>query len=379
MKKRSFNFPFIGYDYGKSYQVKYDVLIGEFGNPVIGIKIKNIVEQYAADKELYLKYHTALQNVISIIGEGRIVQKLDIFDKKRYKAEECEEFLQQKYSDHFEGRVFKTIDTLLLFTDIVHTAKKKTKYKATEKRYKDLRDKADKVFLLFKQQEFEPEWMQEKDFKYFLNAVLSMNFDQKLKVLDNIKAFDDHIQIGNKIVKTISFVDVENIDLPNEITPYTRMGGNSAIKNTAVDNFSFINSLQDYSTIIYNQILHIPYQTERVKFLSNKRNRHEGFKNEPANRICSEEITALLENIALDGQLIVDAHFSLIVGCQDMQDMEQTQSIIENSLFQKGIITSKNTYNQLELFRTALTGNATELKEYDLFTTTSEASLCFFF
>jgi hypothetical protein len=32
----------------------------------------------------------------------------------------------------------------------------------------------------------------------------------------------------------------------------------------------------------------------------------------------------------------------------------------------------------LELFRSAIPGNATELREYDLFMTTSEAALCFF-
>jgi hypothetical protein len=34
--------------------------------------------------------------------------------------------------------------------------------------------------------------------------------------------------------------------------------------------------------------------------------------------------------------------------------MEGTQSLIENKLFTKGIIVSKNAYNQLELFRSAI-------------------------
>jgi hypothetical protein len=52
---------------------------------------------------------------VSIIGEGRIVQKLDIFTKKKYTAEPSTQFLQQKYSDHFDGRLFKTIETILLY------------------------------------------------------------------------------------------------------------------------------------------------------------------------------------------------------------------------------------------------------------------------
>ncbi|STD04828.1 Uncharacterised protein [Chryseobacterium carnipullorum] len=81
-KKQAFSIPFIGYDYGKDFNWDFDVLFGQYGNPIIGIKIKNIVEQYSADPDSYLNFHTVLNQVVSIIGEGRIVQKLDIFPKK---------------------------------------------------------------------------------------------------------------------------------------------------------------------------------------------------------------------------------------------------------------------------------------------------------
>lgn len=379
MKKKTFSLPFIGYDYGAEQDVRYDVLIGEYGNPIVAIQVKNIVTQYSADRELYLKYHSVLLNIISIIGEGHIVQKLDIFDKKVYKAEPHEEYLQQKYSDHFEGRIFKTIDSILVFTHRIDQSKKKSLYKYSEKKYKQLRDKAEKVFMLLKDNGFEPRFFFEKDFEYYISSILSMNFGKTTKALDNIRSLDDNLQIGRSFVKAISLVDVENIELPNEMYPYTTLGGNGATKNTAVDNFSFLNDLEQYNTIIYNQIIVIPDQVERVKFLSNKKNRHEGFQNEPLNRICAEEIGVLLDSIAKDGQLIVDAHYSMVVGCESREDMEKTQSVIENQLFQKGVITSKSSYNQLELFRASMPGNANELKDYDLFTTTSEASLCFFF
>jgi hypothetical protein len=134
MKKKSFSLPFIGYDYGSEFNVNYDVLIGEFGNPIIAIQIKNIVTQYSADRALYLKYHSILLNIISIIGEGYIVQKLDIFDKKIYQAEAHEEYLQQKYSEHFAGRIYKTIDSILVFTHRIDQSKKKNQYKYSDKK-----------------------------------------------------------------------------------------------------------------------------------------------------------------------------------------------------------------------------------------------------
>lgn len=380
-KKQAFDIPFIGYDYGKDFGWDFDVLFGQYGNPIIGIRIKNIVEQYSADPDNYLNFHTVLNQVVSIIGEGRIVQKLDIFSKKRYNAEFSNQFLQQKYSEHFDGRLFKTIETVILFTDIVEDKlkKKNKQYQFSEKSYKELRDKCQKVLMLLKQSGCEPQFLFEKEFEYYISGVLSMQFT-KTPVFDNIKSTNEYLQIGNRFVKNISYVDVENIDLPSEIDPYSILGGNGAASETAVDNFTFINELEDYETIIYNQVITIPLQAQQQRELDKKKKKHEGAaNNSPSNAIIAEEIQTLLHNIAIDGQLVVNAHFSLIFSTNTLEKMEGIQSMIENKLFTKGIIVSKNAYNQLELFRSAIPGNATELREYDLFMTTSEAALCFFF
>ena len=379
LKKKTFDIPFIGYDYGKDNKWNFDALIGQFGNPIIGIQIKNNVEQYSADPDAYLQFHTILNQVVAIIGENHIVQKIDIFSKQTYAAEKSTEFLQNKYSEHFDGRLYKTIDTLLLFTDIVDQNTKKNTYKYSDKSYKVLRDKCLKIFMLLSQNECEPEFLNEKDLEYYINGVLSMNFS-KIPSFNNIKATNEHLIIGDRFVKTISFVDVERIELPSEIETYSFLGGNGSASETAVDNFSFINELDDYKTIIYNQIISIPQQSSKQRELEKKKKKHEGVaNNSPSNAIVAEEIDELLHNIAMDGQLIVDAHFSMCYSTDSLEKMEETQSLIENKLFMKGIIVSQNSYNQLELFRCCIPGNAVELKTYDLFTTTSEAALCFFF
>lgn len=380
-KKQALSIPYIGYDYGKDFNWDFDVLFGQYGNPIIGIRIKNIVEQYSADPDSYLNFHTVLNQVVSIIGEGRIVQKLDIFSQKKYAAEQSSQFLQQKYSEHFEGRLFKTIETVLLFTDIIDDKlKKKMKhYHFSDKSYKELRDKCQKVLMLLKQNDCEPEFLFENDFEKYISGVLSMQFNDS-PIFDNIKSTNEFLQIGNRFVKNISYVDVENIDLPSEIEPCSIIGGNGAASETAVDNFSFINELEDYETIVYNQVITIPLQAQQQRDLDKKKKKHEGAaNNSPSNAIIADEIQTLLHNIATDGQLVVNAHFSLLFSANSLERMENIQSMIENKLFTKGIIVSKNAYNQLELWRSALPGNATELREYDLFMTTSEAALCFFF
>ena len=365
----------------KGGQYHWNLQFGQYGNPIIGIRIKNMVEQYSADPDNYLNFHTVLNQVVSIIGEGRIVQKLDIFTKKKYNAEPSAQFLQQKYSEHFDGRLFKTIETVLLFTDIVDDKlKKKMKhYHFSDKSYKELRDKSQKVFMLLKQSGCEPQFLFEKDFEYYISGVLSMQFSD-VPIFDNIKSTNEYLKIGNRFVKNIAYVDVENIDLPSEIEPYSILGGNGAASETAVDNFTFINELEDYETIVYNQVITIPPQAQQQRELDKKKKKHEGAaNNSPSNAIIAEEIQTLLHNIAIDGQLVVNAHFSILFSANTLEEMEGIQSQIENKLFTKGIIVSKNAYNQLELFRAAFPGNATELREYDLFMTTSEAALCFFF
>ncbi|MGC4130249.1 MAG: TraG family conjugative transposon ATPase [Bergeyella sp.] len=377
-KKKEFDFPFIGYDYGNEHNWNFDVLIGQYGQPIIGIKIKNNVEQYSADPDGYLGFHTLLNQVIATIGENHSIQKLDIFSRKKYTAEPSREFLQQKYSEHFDGRMFKTIDTILLFSDIIDHSKKNS-YKFSEKNYKKLIDKAQKIHMLLSQNNCEPQYLKEKDFEYYIGGVLSMKFSD-VPALNNIKASTEHLNIGKNYVKTISLVDVEKIELPSEIDTYTFLGGNGAAAETAVDNFSFINELEKYECVVYNQIINIPPQAAKQRELDKKKRKHEGAgSNSPSNIIVASEIETLLANIAMDGQLIVDAHFSICFSTDNYDDFEETQSMIENKLFTKGIIVSQNAYNQLELFRCCLPGNAAELKSYDLFSTTSEAAVCFFF
>lgn len=377
--KKTFEIPFIGYDYGQDFHWDFDVLMGHFGNPVIGIKITNSAEQYSADPEGYLRFHAILNQVVAIIGENHIVQKLDIFSRKKYSAQNSEEFLQQKFSDHFEGRLYKTIETLLLFTDRIDQNSKKNKYHFSEKEYKKLREKCLKVQMLLSQNGCRPVFLKERDFDFYISGILSMNFSN-VPSFDNIKATNEHLIIGKHYVKTMSFVDVEKIELPTEIETFSFLGGNGSAAETAVDNFSFINELDDFTTLIYNQIISIPPQASRLRELEKKKKKHEGVaNNSPSNAIVADEIDDLLHNITMDGQLIVDAHFSLAVSTTSSEKLEQLQSQIENRLFMKGIIVSQNSYNQLELFRCCIPGNAVELKSYDLFTTTSEAALCFFF
>ena len=370
-----------GYDNGSEHGWVFDVLIGQYGNPIIGIKIKNNVEQYSADPDAYREFHTLLSQIISTAGENTIVQKLDIFHKQKYVAEPVKEFLQQKYSEHFNGRSFKTIDSLLLFTDLVEDKfkKKNKQYTFNEKRYKDLRDKCQKIFMLLNQYGANPKFLKEKDFEYYIASIGGMRFSE-VPSYTNLKSTDFYLQTKNQYVKMVCYIDNEEIELPSEIDTYSYLGGSGAAAETAVDNFTFINELENYNTLIYNQVISIPPQAPKMRELEKKKKKHEGIANSaPSNAVSAVEIDDFLMNVTVNGGLIVDSHYSIAFSSNTLDEMEQTQSHIESQLFRKGIKTSEKDYNQLELFRCCFPGNAVELKDYDLFTTSSDVALSFFF
>lgn len=378
MKKnyKIFELPYLGYDLGTVNHWEYDVLIGSFGNPIIGIEIRNLVEQFSADPDSYKEYHKILTQVVAILGEDRMLQKLDIFSKQKYKGEESELFLQQKYTEHFNGREFKDLKTLMLFT--IRIPDKNTKNIFNQQDYDDLREKVSKIFMLLERSELKPTYLKQIDFEKYISGILTMKFRQ-YPVFNNIAAKNDSLQIADSHIKTITFVDVEKIELPNEIEAFSNLGGSGTAAETAVDNFTFLNEIEEYETMIYNQVISIPHQAKQQRELEKKKKKHEGVaKNAPANAFIATEIETLLDNIAKDGQLIVEANFSICFSTGSEDELKRTTSLIENKLFTKGILVSENATNQLELFRACLPGNATELKTYDLFMTTNEAAVCFF-
>ena len=83
-KKQAFDIPFIGYDYGKDYSWDFDVLFGQYGNPIIGIKIKNIVEQYLTTvKPMHYLYVEPTKNFADlIINSGLNDIAFDVIKRK---------------------------------------------------------------------------------------------------------------------------------------------------------------------------------------------------------------------------------------------------------------------------------------------------------
>src|SRR3546814_6885772 len=90
-----------------------------------------------------------------------------------------------------------------------------------------------------------------------------------------------------------------------------------------------------------------PGQQATLNKLELKRKRHSGVP-DPANLIAVEDIDQLLVDVARENQLLVNAHFNIVL-CAESEKIGKAANYVEAALFQQGIIPSRNSYNQLEL------------------------------
>jgi len=350
-------------------------LLGLNGEASVAMKITNSVQQYAANSADYISYHNAMLNIIKILGAGYLIQKLDVLSKGVYNESNSTEYLQVKYDEHFKGRPFNVINSYLIITKT--SFKKKGTMKVGDEEYMDYKSIVFKIQQSLQTTGFKPKLLRKKEIDTLYLRTLNMDFVSKAVTLDNFSPNNKQINIGDRVISCRALIDIDRIDLPNEVTPYQEVNTNEAMRNFPVDTLFFLHNVPNYETIIYNQVIQIPDQVKTIQKLRLKQKRHTGIP-DPENDICVEDIERLLFDVARENQMLVNSHFNIVV-CSKEENIQKSLNYIDNALSTQGVIPCKNSYNQYELFRSILVGNAVELKEYDYFLTTSDAALCYFF
>ena len=333
----------------------------------------NPVIRYSAAAPAYDEFHQLLINVVKILGDGYLLQKQDVISRGIYPAKKADEYLQQKYNDHFAGRSFLKVDTYLTITRQV---KKGAFYVYDAKAIRDFRQATDKVIDVLSAGKAAPKLLDEKAINLLTMQILAMDFSGKV-ALNNLLPTETELKMGPRSVRNISLINIDNIDLPQEVSSHIELNEKDTLRGFPVDFLSFLFKVPEFDAILFNQVIEIPSQTGTLRKLEQKKKRHSGIP-DPANQICVSDIDLLLNDVARENQLLVNCHFNIVVAAAN-EALQKACNYIESALFSLGIIPSKNAYNQLELFRTALPGNGVELKHYDWFLTTCDAALCFFF
>ena len=367
-KNQVFKLPYIGVQTGQGD----DMLIGEGGECSVVIRMLNPVTRFSAAGGAYDDFHRLMNNIVKIVGDGYLLQKLDVLSKAVYPLKSSEEYLQRKYFEHFAGREYVKVDTYLILTLQV---KKGAFYVFDQKALRDFKQVIGKVLDLLNAAKTSPEVLKEGAINLLVMQLLAMDFSDKV-TLNNYKPDDNGIGMGERSLRSINLVNIDEIELPPEVATHIELNDKEALRGFPVDFLSFLFNVTDFEVIVFNQVIEIPSQVGALRKLEAKKKKHSGIP-DPANDLCVEDIDLLLNDVARESQLLVNCHFNILVAAKN-DSLQKACNYIESALFQLGVIVSKSAYNQLELFRATLPGNAVEIKDYDWFQTTCDAALCFF-
>ena len=337
------------------------------------MKMENPVQKYSANIDSYYEFTRFMSALAQTLGEGYAIHKQDVFVRKAFKDESGNnhEFLSESYFKYFTGRKYTDSETYLIITQ---ENKKSRLMSYDSKKWRDFTVKVRKAFDQLKDFAIPARFLSMEEARLYADRYFSMNFVDKVVSMTNFKVDEECISMGDRQCKVYSLVDVDSINLPTLIRPYTDIEVNNV--SMPVDLLSLIDSIPGVESVIYNQMFFMPNQKRELALLDKKKNRHASMPN-PSNLIAVEDIKKVQDIIARENKQLLYTHFNIIVSIAPGADMQKCTNYLENAFGRLGIHISKRAYNQLELFVNSFPGNCYSTNpDYDRFLTLSDAASC---
>ena len=337
------------------------------------LRMENPVQKYSANIDNYYEFTNLLTALAQTLGEGYAIHKQDVFVKRQFQDETDghHEFLSESYFRYFTGRSYTDVQSYLIITQ---ENRKSSLFSFDSKKWRDFLVKIRKVKDQLKDSGVDSTYLDGATARVYVDRYFSMNFTDRIVSMTNFKVDDECICMGDKRCKVYSLVDVDCMNLPGVIRPYT----NIEVNNTSmpVDLVSFVDNIPLAETVIYNQMIFMPNQKRELSLLDKKKNRHASMPN-PSNLIAVEDIKKVQDVIARENKQLVYAHFNIVVSLSTDEDIQKCTNHLENSFGRMGMHISKRAYNQLELFVNSFPGNCYGMNpDYDRCLTLGDAATC---
>ncbi len=362
LKKKPFKLGYVGVS-----KDTYSVLYHKMGDYSVVLSLVNSVQKYCGDSAEYESFHGVFTNILKVLGEGYTIQKHDIFSKKTYKGKDATDYLGKKYFNHFKGRKYNDIETYLTIT---RTVTRSAFFQYDKRDFENFIKNITKVRSLLRDAGFLERPLENIEVELFIKRYLAVNFADDNYSIRNFKVTNEKFDFGATAMKVISLVDIDEVNLPNEILTHTNL--NFGYK-FPVDLLSFLHTIPDCDTVIYNQVIRVPNQKREIIKLEGKKKKHSSVP-DPANDLCVEDIDNVLALIARSNELLVYCHYDVILSGPE-KGVELATNYLESHLFAFGLIPSMNSFNQKELFTASFPGHTHDLQEYDEFFTTSDPAV----
>ena len=337
------------------------------------LRMENPVQKYSANIDNYYEFTNLLTALAQTLGEGYAIHKQDVFIKRLFQDEtnDHHEFLSESYFRYFTGRSYTDVQSYLIITQ---ENKKSSLFSFDSKKWRDFLVKIRKVKDQLKDSGVDSTYLDGATARVYVDRYFSMNFTDRIVSMTNFMVDDECICMGDKRCKVYSLVDVDCMNLPGVIRPYTSIEVNNT--SMPVDLVSFVDNIPLAETVIYNQMIFMPNQKRELSLLDKKKNRHASMPN-PSNLIAVEDIKKVQDVIARENKQLVYAHFNIVVSLPIDEDIQKCTNHLENSFGRMGMHISKRAYNQLELFVNSFPGNCYGMNpDYDRFLTLSDAATC---
>ena len=349
------------------------VLYTKTGDYSAVLAMENPVQKYCSNIDSYYEFTNLFSAIAQTLGEGYALHKQDIFVRKSFENESKDkhEFLSESYFRYFKGRSYTDSITCLTITQ---ENKKSSLFSYDGKKWKDFLVKVRKVQDQLRDAGIRSQFLNKKEASQFVDRFFAMNFRDKVVSFSGIQVDEEMIRMGDRKSKIYSLVDVDSINLPTLLRPFT----NIEVNNIAmpVDLVSLVDSIPHAESVVFNQIIYVPNQKRELSLLDKKKNRHSSMPS-PSNLIAVEDIKQVQDIIARENKQLVYTHYNLIVTIAPDADLQKCTNYLENAFGRLGVHISKRAYNQLELFVNSFPGNCYAMnEEYDRFLTLSDAAAC---
>ncbi len=349
------------------------VLYTKTGEYSAMLRFENPVQKYSANIDSYYEFTRLFAAIAETLGEGYALHKQDVFVRKQFKDESNDnhEFLSESYFRYFNGREYTDAATYLTITQ---ENKKSRLMSYDSKKWRDFLVKIKKVQDQLKDAGISAHFLGGKEACEYVDRFFAQDFRRKVVSMTGFKVDDEMISMGDKKAKVYSLIDVDTVNLPTLIRPFT----NIEVNNTSmpVDLLSLVDSIPGAESVVYNQMIFVPNQKRELSMLDKKKNRHASMPS-PSNLIAVEDIKKVQDVIARENKQLVYVHYNLIVTVDKDTDIQKCTNHLENAFGRMGIHISKRAYNQLELFVNSFPGNCYGMSEdYDRFLTLGDAATC---
>ena len=342
------------------------------GDFSVMIEITNPVEQYSADISAYYTATEIFNSIIDILGEGYGLQKQDIFFAKEFSYQDRTgmKYLANAYMDYFTGRIIQEQKTYLIITQEI---KRGAFTLFDKKKWADFWSKIDKIKDSLSSYNISYHILNSQEIIEYLTRFLAVEFKDGAFSYDNFKVSDNCIKAGERCIKMVDLVDIDEVILPQTIKPYGMDG------ELPVDLFAFLAKVPGAECVIYTQSVIIPPQRKERAKLSKNMNQKNNFK-DPANTAAAKDIKNLMDDIAVNNKSLVYCNFALMLVVRGGEkELDEPFNFVERKFFNRGVGISKVAYNQLELFINTFPGNEFMLQDYNRFICLADAVSCFFF